>query len=1385
MKTYLNMQRLALGVLVLGTLLMASACSDDGGISGGDGDVKSCGEHKVYDASGNCVCEPFYTLQPDGTCTRGSDDDDDDDDVTDADVTDDDDDNQTDGDGSTDDDDDVCGDTICGTNAHCENGTCVCDDGFSGDPNAACTQDATDGDTDAENPCTCPAPPQATYCIHPDDAGSAGYRSVRFGPGSQSGCNVSISMLNGLGEEAFGGEFTCDENGEVSIANGACLLSYREAQELLVLTCGDNVYRFSKDYAPCDVATDGDEEVDQEDDPACLNVVCGTHAHCEGGDCFCDPGYSGDPDVACSLPSDGDVDEDSDSEDDSDGDLDVDEEDDMDGDIDGDEDEDNADTPCVFDDDCGPGRYCWIITDPNECRCQCGAACGNVLCDEGSVCDDHGRCVLSLEDGDIEEDEEQDGLPFGEACSLDDECQMGLYCKNTTCGYDCNPPELNCASMAFCDDRGRCQLDMCIGQSSPPCCNKGTDCPQGQYCGNNSCAYDCLNDTVCSGDTCCSEGYFCNSRGQCEEGDVPDGDVTTCTEQTEASLCHPQGKYCDPQLLICVMDCEDEDDCFEGEDCVYGECVTEEPGCVEHEMCNVGFKCDMEGDNPTYECVPGCPTVDVCEGMYVCNGHVCAYNPEAGDEPVPCESTSECPVYHYCPDEESHPDYGFCTQDCDPDEPTSCPDGEQCLLNGKCGICSDFGDCPEGQFCGCPPGQSQCAMEEQVCVEDGCQTDEDCASQGHMYCCREGLTYGTTCTEAQYGQCVFDCYGNANGCDAETERCNEIGICEEADTCPNETDEECDAGYHCDLQTTLCVQDCNAETPCEDDNPDDSLVFVCDESLGRCNPVFTCVDDNECAEDMGSYYHCAMDDETGFNLCQSECNAENVLDNCLEGEMCTLEGRCVPNECEADWECACSHGQDPSCSTHEYCQELAEGGRICTFECQTNADCPSGSLCDYNGICQQTHDCDAATYCQPVLPLNPPPAEHDYPLGGGIITYCDLDAAKCTYDCTEYGSFGGTCSGESVCAAGRCAECATNEDCPDNHYCEIETRECKFLALCDTDQADPDADCKAINPTMVCVGDRCETGCQVDDDCKVTQEGVDVIIGYCRAQECQEGDHCPSFCSRDCDSNSDCGNNEYCNDYGRCIYYRPPCADHTDCARGSYCDAETGSCLIECFEDSECSDGQSCNTDRGVCGTGSYPDQYPSCATDEDCPFLSWCDSGTCQTSCDHGVQMEGPRGCGPCLSCSLERGKCDASDLPNPADECRSRCSGGESGAVHQDCPRGSYCVLVGEADGDVEDGYQTGICRVDCFSDADCSNGDTCDEDRGICGDSSLPHAYPTCVNDSDCFVETEAQITKGAHCEGGFCTIGCDMGDDLSTLRGCEPSDTSCNLTWGRCQ
>ena len=1126
MKTYWTMKRMARAMIFLGMLLSLVACStnNDGGPYIPPGE---CGTNMVWDASGNCVCAPFYTLQPDGSCAQGSGQDDDDDD----------DDNTSDGDNPSDDDDDdddddvtdPCQNKVCGTNAHCESGNCVCDTGFSGDPNTACERDGDgDEDGDTEAACTCPAPPQAIYCVNPEDINLAGFGSVSFGPGPQSGCNVSIRILNLLGEETAGGVYECDANGDIPITGSPCVLGYRDAQQMLVLTCGTSVYRFSQDYAPCDGSgTDGDTDRDEENDPACLNVVCGTHAHCEGGDCFCDPGYSGNPDVACSLPADGDIDV-------TDGDTDGDTEGDSDGDTDGDTDGDLEETtaPCNFDADCGAGRYCWILTDPNECRCQCGEACGNAECDSGMVCNDHGQCVMSQEDGDIEEEE---GFGFGHPCTEDEQCQMGLYCRNSACGYDCNPPTLNCSTMAYCDSRGRCQLDMCFGQPSPPCCNRDADCPAGRYCGSNSCTYDCLAEGVCSGNTCCSLGMFCNTHGQCEDGELPDGDATDCTAQTEASVCHPLGMYCDPQYLICVKDCENAEDCYEGEVCEYGECVTDEPGCMYHEMCNVGFKCDMDGSAPTYECVPGCPTVDVCEGMYVCNGHICVYNTEIDDDPPSCDTTSDCPVYYYCPEEESHPNFGWCSQDCNPSDPDSCSDGQKCLLNGKCGVCSDFADCPQGQFCGCPPPQMECAMEEQICIQDGCQTDTDCASQGYKYCCREGLTYGTSCTPAQYGQCVYDCSGNFTGCNEQTQRCNEIGICEDADTCPGETDEECEAGTYCNLQTRVCVQDCNAETPCVDEIPDDDYAMVCDFSIGRCYPVPTCLTDEECQQSLGAYHYCDMDEVSGLRICQSSCTPETVLEDCLEGEICSLEGRCVANECEADWECACSFGQDPTCSRHEYCQELAEGGRICTFECRTNADCPNNGLCDYNGICHETQSCDAATYCQPVLPLNPPPAEHDYPYGGGIMTYCDTDAGLCTYDCTDYAPFGGTCAEGAVCMAGHCAECRSNDDCPTNYYCEYGTFECKFLALCDSSQADPDATCKAIDPGLVCVADRCERGCSEDDDC-VTEGDV----GYCRVQTCGDGEHCPSYCAKDCTESGDCVANQYCNAYGRCTSYQPP-----------------------------------------------------------------------------------------------------------------------------------------------------------------------------------------------------------------------------------------------------
>jgi len=88
-----------------------------------------------------------------------------------------------------------------------------------------------------------------------------------------------------------------------------------------------------------------------------------------------------------------------------------------------------------------------------------------------------------------------------------------------------------------------------------------------------------------------------------------------------------------------------------------------------------------------------------------------------------------------------------------------------------------------------------------------------------------------------------------------------------------------------------------------------------------------------------------------------------------------------------------------------------------------------------------------------------------------------------------------------------------------------------------------------------------------------------------------------------CQSNSNCGSKEYCNEKGKCVkascsglFCDKKCRTDNACRKGDYCDMETGKCkkqacsgimcLRSCKADNECRDGAYCDVEKKKCVKG-------------------------------------------------------------------------------------------------------------------------------------------------------------------------------------------------------
>jgi hypothetical protein len=224
----------------------------------------------------------------------------------------------------------------------------------------------------------------------------------------------------------------------------------------------------------------------------------------------------------------------------------------------------------------------------------------------------------------------------------------------------------------------------------------------------------------------------------------------------------------------------------------------------------------------------------------------------------------------------------------------------------------------------------------------------------------------------------------------------------------------------------------------------------------------------------------------------------------------------------------------------------------------------------------------------------------------------------------------------------------------------------------------------------------------------------------CPAPDCPEGtvrrvfEDGSSACEvPDCESSVDCAPGQECDHDGYCTD-PPECDDSNDCPGGSVCSG--GECVgFPCTDDDQCL--------SGTCQDGACVDNTP-CDSDADCPGgwtcyegqvgdVNICVPASCETSDDCPGFL-------PCID-----GACTEPVLP-----------------CGPDCPTGAC----------------DGSACAPCTTDADCSNGATCE--YGLCVGGA-------CSDDADC--------PWGQTCEDGACDL---PGPDLQPPGGPCSHDADCD-------
>jgi hypothetical protein len=228
---------------------------------------------------------------------------------------------------------------------------------------------------------------------------------------------------------------------------------------------------------------------------------------------------------------------------------------------------------------------------------------------------------------------------------------------------------------------------------------------------------------------------------------------------------------------------------------------------------------------------------------------------------------------------------------------------------------------------------------------DACWQNSQCQNG---VCLDYGGTEGAYCTEecSANKPCPqgFSCY-NISGvstpqCVAENEHCAPIGgNIKTGEFCYGPA--TCKSGLCLVLpESAVCSMDCNPNAPGNGGCPGDMVCLSGKSETGICFPK----GDGKLGDDCLSPADCASFDCVGIGSGKGVCTSSCVTDGqCPGGYKCVIDF-CLKKG---------SKGFGDSCETMTACQSAfcAPIYKYCTDQCESNAECPSGSKCLGLGFC--------------------------------------------------------------------------------------------------------------------------------------------------------------------------------------------------------------------------------------------------------------------------------------------------------------------------------------------------------------------------------------------------------------------------------------------------
>ena len=357
---------------------------------------------------------------------------------------------------------------------------------------------------------------------------------------------------------------------------------------------------------------------------------------------------------------------------------------------------------CTVNDQCAAG----VCEDGEVVNCNDGNPCTDDGCDPTDGCT-HQPNITPCNDGDV--------------CTTVDACSEGACLGGPALDCDDGEPCTldECTPLAGCIHTNQCNCDLC------------SVCVCDEESGNVSCIDKCVDDNLCTVDSCAPETGLCNHQFVvCEDDDV-------CT----TNICEP--------LQGCITSlneapCDDGDVCTLGDHCHLGACISAgELACGDNnpctaDSCNPDIGCQFApigGECPGGECAngvcqPNCPggcddenpcTDDLCTGQLGC-----VHVPNA----LPCDDLDPCTTLDICA-------VGACQGSaplpCNDDNPCtddSCAVGQGCQYVANQVPCDDGNVCTVGDLCGagiCGPGAPLDCDDNDQCTDDACNPESGCA----------------------------------------------------------------------------------------------------------------------------------------------------------------------------------------------------------------------------------------------------------------------------------------------------------------------------------------------------------------------------------------------------------------------------------------------------------------------------------------------------------------------------------------------------------------------------------------------------------------------------------------------------------------------------------